>query len=129
MATHSIFLPGESHGQRSQVGHSPWGHTEVDTTEQLSTAQHETPSGMVTCTQYPPRKDPRPEARTPQSPDRFSPRPSPLVAVMSPFQPSGQGGPPSESTDLARAAVGGPPCDLTVCEHSVPRAFVDEAAL
>ena len=38
MATHSsilawripwtVFLPGESHGQRSLVGYSPWGHTE-----------------------------------------------------------------------------------------------------
>ena len=28
-----IFLPGESHGQRSLVGYSPWGHRESDTTE------------------------------------------------------------------------------------------------
>ena len=27
------FLPGESHGQRSLVGHSPQGHKELDTTE------------------------------------------------------------------------------------------------
>ena len=25
MATHSIFLPGEPHGQRSLVGYSPYG--------------------------------------------------------------------------------------------------------
>ena len=25
MATHSVFWPGESHGQRSLVGYSPWG--------------------------------------------------------------------------------------------------------
>ena len=25
MATHSVFLPGKSHGQRSLVGYSPWG--------------------------------------------------------------------------------------------------------
>ena len=24
MATHSIFLPGKSHGQRSLAGYSPW---------------------------------------------------------------------------------------------------------
>ena len=24
MATHSVFLPGESHGQKSLVGYSPW---------------------------------------------------------------------------------------------------------
>ena len=29
----SIFLLGKSHGQRSLVGCSPWGHTESDTTE------------------------------------------------------------------------------------------------
>ena len=28
-----VFLPGESHGQRSLVGYSPWGLTESDTTE------------------------------------------------------------------------------------------------
>ena len=26
MAIHSLFLPGESHGQRSLAGYSPWGH-------------------------------------------------------------------------------------------------------
>ena len=33
MATHSIFLPGEFHGQRSQVSHSPWFCKESDKTE------------------------------------------------------------------------------------------------
>ena len=28
-----VFLPGESHGQRSLKGHSPWGCKESDTTE------------------------------------------------------------------------------------------------
>jgi len=28
-----VFLPGESHGQRSLEGCSPWGHTELGTTE------------------------------------------------------------------------------------------------
>ena len=27
-----VFLPGKSHGQRSLVGYSPWGHKESDTT-------------------------------------------------------------------------------------------------
>ena len=36
MAAHSsILLPGKSHGRRSLVGCSPWGHWESDTTEQL----------------------------------------------------------------------------------------------
>ena len=30
-----VFLPGESHGQRSLVGFSLWGRKELDTTEQL----------------------------------------------------------------------------------------------
>ena len=31
-----VFLPGESHGQRSLGGYSPWGHKELDMTEQLT---------------------------------------------------------------------------------------------
>ena len=31
-----VLLPGESHGQRSLVGYSPWGHKELDTSEQLN---------------------------------------------------------------------------------------------
>ena len=30
-----VLLPGKSHGQRSLVGYSLWGHKELDTTEQL----------------------------------------------------------------------------------------------
>ena len=30
-----VLLPGKSHGRRSLVGCSPWGHEESDTTEQL----------------------------------------------------------------------------------------------
>ena len=30
-----VFLSGESHGQRSLAGYSPWGHKESDMTEQL----------------------------------------------------------------------------------------------
>jgi len=36
MATHSIFLPGESHGQRSLASYSPWAHKESDMTERLT---------------------------------------------------------------------------------------------
>ena len=35
-----VFLPGESHIQRSLAGYNPWGHKESDTNEQLSAAQH-----------------------------------------------------------------------------------------
>ena len=31
-----IFLPGESHGQRSLAGYRPWGRKESDTTKQLT---------------------------------------------------------------------------------------------
>ena len=30
-----VLLPGESHGERSLVGYSPWGRKESDTTERL----------------------------------------------------------------------------------------------
>ena len=33
MVTSVVFLPGESHGQRSLVGYSLWGHEESDTAE------------------------------------------------------------------------------------------------
>ena len=36
MATTLVFLPGESHGQRSLAGFSPWGRKESDTIEQLT---------------------------------------------------------------------------------------------
>ena len=35
-----VLLPGESHGERSLVGYSPWGHTESDTTEWLHLHLH-----------------------------------------------------------------------------------------
>ena len=35
-ATHSVFLPGEFHGQRSLAGYSPWAHKELDTTKRLT---------------------------------------------------------------------------------------------
>ena len=35
-ATTPIFLPGESHGQRSLVGYSPWDRKESDMTERLT---------------------------------------------------------------------------------------------
>ena len=31
-----VFLPGESHGQRSLAGYSPWGHKELGATEGLT---------------------------------------------------------------------------------------------
>ena len=36
-----VFVPGESHGQRSLVGYNPWGCKESDMTDQLSTHVYE----------------------------------------------------------------------------------------
>ena len=33
----SVFLPGESHGQKNLAGYIQWGHKESDMTEQLNT--------------------------------------------------------------------------------------------
>ena len=35
LAPTPVLLPGESHGRRSLVGCSPWGHWELDTTQWL----------------------------------------------------------------------------------------------
>ena len=35
MATTPVFLPGKSYGWRSLADYSPWGHKDLDTTEQL----------------------------------------------------------------------------------------------
>ena len=35
-----VFLPRESHGERSLAGYSPWGHKESDTTEVTLTCMH-----------------------------------------------------------------------------------------
>ena len=37
MATHSIFLLGKFHGQRSLEGYSPWGCKESDITKHVCT--------------------------------------------------------------------------------------------
>ena len=37
MATTPVFLPKKSHGPRTLVHYSPWGHGELDMTKQLST--------------------------------------------------------------------------------------------
>ena len=35
-----VLFPGKSHGWRSLVGYSPWGHKELDTTKQLHSVTH-----------------------------------------------------------------------------------------
>ena len=40
-----VSLPGESHGQRSLVGYSPWGLEESDTTECLTHNDYQSHTG------------------------------------------------------------------------------------
>ena len=40
-----VFFPGESHRQRSLVGYSPWGHKELDMTEQRTHCYRESFGG------------------------------------------------------------------------------------
>ena len=47
MATPSVFLPGETHGQRSLAGYSLWGRKESDTTKQLLRVPVELDSALV----------------------------------------------------------------------------------
>ena len=47
-----VFLPGEYHGQRSLVGCSPWGRTELDTTEATWQRQRENPDRENLCICY-----------------------------------------------------------------------------
>ena len=44
-----VFLPGESHGQWSLGGYSPWGHKEPDMAERLSLScfWHHMESGTI----------------------------------------------------------------------------------
>ena len=41
-----VFLPAESGGKRSLVGYSPWGHKELDTTEETDTQEADMPSSL-----------------------------------------------------------------------------------
>ena len=47
-----VFSPGESHGQMSLASYSPWGHKELDTTEETThTHVHvRTHTGACACT-------------------------------------------------------------------------------
>ena len=47
MATHSSILAGESHGQRSLVGYSPWGGSELGTNEATELVHTHQVTGIV----------------------------------------------------------------------------------
>ena len=59
MATHFSILPGEFHGQRSLAEHSPWGHKESDTTEQLTLSHRTSKEALVVKTPPANAGDPR----------------------------------------------------------------------
>ena len=54
MATHSLRYSclENPHGQKSLMGYSPWGRKDLDMTEQLSTAQHNTEVAKAFPIQY-----------------------------------------------------------------------------
>ena len=47
MATHSVILPGEIHGQKTLAGYSPWGHKDPNTTGQLIQQKLPLPMSIV----------------------------------------------------------------------------------
>ena len=49
MATHSSTLPGESLGQRSLVGYSPWGRTELTGLMRLSSSSSSSSGKESAC--------------------------------------------------------------------------------
>ena len=53
------FLPGESHGQRSLVGYSPWGHTESDTTEHTHTTLRSSAFQSLACETHKENQSPK----------------------------------------------------------------------
>ena len=52
MATHSRILAGESHGQRSLVGHSSSSHKESATTERLTFPLFQTEKKLSSSSNY-----------------------------------------------------------------------------
>ena len=44
-----VFLPGESYGQGSLAGHSPWGLKESDTTKRLTANDYRGTARIATC--------------------------------------------------------------------------------
>ena len=47
-----VFLPGESHGQSSLEGYSPWGLKELDTNYRLKNSNHSTSSNTYNQVEY-----------------------------------------------------------------------------
>ena len=85
-----VFLPGESRGQRSLMGCSPWRHKESDTTEWLTNTFNSFPefhiliyshlSGTPTSTPHQDQKYNRPETK-PHISHWSSPKSAPLSSL------------------------------------------------
>ena len=45
-----VFLPGESHGQKSRAAYSLWDHRESDTTDRLTLSLYRSPEIVTTHT-------------------------------------------------------------------------------
>ena len=82
-----VFLPGESHGQRSLVGYGPWGHRELDTAEQLSTNSLGL-KGPDLEWLYSAYKSPCPPGSNWAGPTKGSPQPHPLTRERHTSQPA-----------------------------------------
>ena len=52
MATHSVFLSGEFHGQRNLEGYSPWDRRELDITERLTLSLSFALSCLIVVVQF-----------------------------------------------------------------------------
>ena len=60
------FLPGESHGQRSLEGYSPWGHKELDAAERLSPPPPDSSEGSLSSALQDQSFDPHPPGASEQ---------------------------------------------------------------
>ena len=60
MAPTPVFLPGESHGQRSLAGYSPWGRKESD----LSEYTHSICNHVIVYIENPPPQKENPKDAT-----------------------------------------------------------------
>ena len=75
-----VFLPGESHGQKSLVGYSPWSHKESDMTEHTHTILNK---GWDHCKSLHPQ-DPGPQSLPKTKVDRITEKASdPTIQLAS----------------------------------------------
>ena len=90
-----VFLPGKFHRQRSLVGYSPWGHKELDMTEQARTRSSFFHQAHIPCVLIPESKADFPPKRhqIPTCLPGHHRRPQPLTSntALVPPQPTTRG--------------------------------------